>query len=96
MQGKNRSLLEMSINADNHTIEDISLYNSQQRQALFSTVYSGYTQYPQFTLPTIFDISAHDGRKPVRIKANFQQVLFNQPQQVHVSIPSKYKVVVLQ
>ena len=96
MQGKNRSLLEMSINAVNHTIGDISLYNSQQRQALFSTAYSGYTQYSQFVLPTVFDISVHDEKKPIGIKANFQQILFNQPQQVHVSIPSNYKVVVLQ
>ncbi|MDR1171444.1 MAG: DUF4292 domain-containing protein [Bacteroidales bacterium] len=96
MQGKSHSLLEMNINTDDHTIEDIALYNGQQRKALFSATYGGYNQYSQFILPTIFDISAHNGKRPIRIKANFQQILFNQPQQVNMSIPSKYKVVVLQ
>jgi hypothetical protein len=96
MQGENRSLLEMNINTGDHTVEDIALYSSRQRQALFSATYGGYRQYPQFMLPTVFDISAHDGRKPIRIKASFQQILFNQPQQVNMSISSRYRVVVLQ
>jgi hypothetical protein len=96
MQGKNRSLLKININPTDHTIEDISLYNSQQRQALFSATYGGYNRYPQFALPTIFDISAHDGRNLVRIKANFRQILLNQPQQVNMSISSRYKVMILQ
>ena len=36
MQGKNRSLFEININANDRTIDNITLYNSQQRQALFS------------------------------------------------------------
>ena len=96
MQGKNRSLLEMSINADNQTIEDVALYHNQQRQALFGAAYGGYTQYQQFLLPTAFDISAHDETKPIRIKANFQQILLNQPQQINFTVPSKYKTVILQ
>jgi hypothetical protein len=96
MQGQNRSLLEMNINTDNRTIENIALYNSQQRQPLFSASYSGYEQYPQFVLPTIIDILVNDGIPPMRIKANFQQILFNQPQQVNMSVSSRYKVVVLE
>ncbi len=96
MQGKNRSLLEMSINTDDQTVENIVLYNSRQRQAIFSATYSRYNQYEQFTLPTVFDISAHDGKNPIRIKADFQQILFNQPQQINFNIPSKYKIVTLQ
>ena len=94
MQGQNRSLLEMNINSSNRTIENIVLYNSQQ--LLFSAAYSGYEQYPQFVLPTFFDISARDGQTPIRIKANFQQILLNQRQQVNIGISSKYKVEVLE
>jgi len=96
MQGQNRSLLEMNINTGNRTIENIFLYNSQQRQPLFSATYSAYEQYPQFVLPTFIDISAHDGNTPIRIKASIQQILFNQPQRVNVSVSSRYKVVVLE
>ena len=96
MQGTNRNLLEMNINANDRTIENIALYNSQQQQPLFSATYSSYSPYRQFILPTVFDISAHDGNKPVRIKANFQQILFNQPQPVNISIPSRYRVVVME
>jgi len=92
MQGENRSLLEMNINANDRTIENIALYNSRQR---FSAAYSGYEQYPQFVLPTVFDISANDGENNIRIKANFQQILFNRPQEVNMSVPSRYQVVVL-
>ena len=96
MQGQNRSLLEMNINTNNRTVENIALYNSSQRQPLFSAVYSGYEQYPQFALPTIIDISSNDGNLPIRIKANIQQILINQPQQVNLSVSSRYKVVVLE
>ena len=96
MQGNNHSLLEMNMNANDHTIKNISLYNSGQQQALFSAAYSGYHQYQHYALPTIFDIAAHDDKTPIRIKANFQQVLFNQPQQVNIVVSSKYKVVVLE
>jgi len=96
MQGQNRSLLEMNLNTGNRTVENIALYNSQQRQPLFSATYSGYERYPQFVLPTVIDISAHDGNAPFRIKANIQQILFNQPQQVNMSVSSNYKVVVLE
>jgi len=96
MQGENRSLLEMNINADNRTIENIALYNSRQRQPLFSAVYGGYEQYPQFVMPTVFDISANDGVRNIRIKANFQQILFNQPQKVNMNVPSGYQRVFLE
>ena len=96
MQGKNRSLLEMNINENNHTIDNIALYNNGQRNASFSTAYSGYTRYASFVLPTIFDISAYDSKKNIGIKAGFQQIIFNEPQKVHISIPSNYKVINLQ
>ena len=67
---------------------------NRQQQPLFSVAYSDYKPYPQFVLPTVFDISAHDGTNPIRIKANFQQILLNQPQVVN--IPSNYEVVVLE
>jgi len=96
LQGQNRSLLEMNINSNNHTIENIALYNSSQQQPLFSAVYSNYEQYSQFTLPTVIDISAQDVNTPVRIKANIQEMLFNQPQQMNISVSSRYEVVVLE
>ena len=96
MQGENRSLLEMNINANDRTIENIALYNSRQRQPLFSAAYSGYEQYSQFVLPTIFDISANDGKKNIRIKAYFQQILFHQSQEVNLRVPSGYQMVLLE
>ena len=96
MQGQNRSLLEMNINAKNSTVEKIALYNNRQQQALFSATYSGYEQFLQFAMPTVFNISAYDGNMPIRIKANFQQVQFNQPQKINISISSSFKVVVLE
>ena len=96
MQGADRSLLEMNINANDHTIKNIALYNSGQRQAFFSAAYSNYTPYPQFVMPTVFDFAAHDDRNPVRVKATFQQIMFNQPQKVDISVPSRYQVVVLE
>jgi len=71
-------------------------YNSPQQQAVFNVTYSDYHQYPQFNLPTGFDISAYNGEIPVRIKANFREILINQPQEVNISVPSSYEVVVLQ
>ena len=69
--------------------------NSRQRQDIFNVAYSDYVQYPQFTLPTVVDISAIHDNTPIRIKANFQQILFNQPQEVNISVPSRYKVLEL-
>jgi len=96
MQGKNRSLLEMNINAKNSTIENIALYNNSQRQPMFSANYSIYEKYPQFSLPTMINISTHDGQMPIQIKANIQQILFNQPQKINISVSSGFKVVVLE
>ena len=93
MQGQNRSMLEMNINSDNHTIEDIAMHNAGQR---FNVVYDGYSQFDRFNMPTVFDISANDGKNIIRIKANFHQILFNPPEQINMNIPSNYKVVVLQ
>jgi len=96
MQGQNRSLLEMNINTNDRTIKNIALYNNQQQKALFSATYSGYEQYRQFVVPTIFDILAYDGNTPIRIKANFQQIQFNQQQNMNISVSSSFKVVVLE
>jgi len=95
MQGENRSRLEMSLNTKNRTVQEIVMYNSQQRQPVFSATYSSYDPYPQFVLPTVFDISAHVEENPIRIKASFREVLFNQPKQVNIRIPSQYKVITL-
>ena len=84
--------IEMNINAGDRTVKDITLNSGGRR---FRAVYGEYAQYPQFMLPTVFDISAHDGEKPVRIKANFREILFNQPQEVKISVPSRYKLVIL-
>ena len=95
MQGKNRSRLEMTLNSDSR-IENIALYNNLQRQALFNAAYSDYRQYPPYNLPSGFDISANDGKNTVRIKTHFPQILLNQPQQINFSVPTKYKLVVLE
>jgi len=95
MQGKDRSLLEMTLGGNNH-IENIALYNSRQRQPVFSATYSDYNQRQPYVLPTGFDISAHDGEKSIHIKANFREILLNQPQEVNISVPSGYEVVILQ
>ena len=96
MQGKNRNLLEININANTSAVEGITLYNNQQRQPVFSAEYGGYEQFPHYALPTVFDISAQNDENPIRIKVNSRQILFNQPQNVNVSVPSKYTVVVLE
>jgi len=93
MQGENRSLLEMNINPNDGAIENIVVYNNRQR---FSAAYSDYEQYSQFVLPTVFNISANDGEKNIRIKASFQQILFNQSQNVNVNVPSGYKLVLME
>jgi len=85
MQGKNRSLLEMNINASNHTTQNIVMHNDQQR---FSVAYGAYEQFPKFILPTAFDISAID----IKMKINFQQILFNQQQEMNISVPSRFAV----
>ena len=95
MQGENRSLLEMSLNAKNRMVQEIVMYNNRQQQPAFSAEYSGYNPYPPFVLPTVFDISAHVAENPIRIKAVFREILFNQPQQVNISVPSKYNVITL-
>jgi len=92
MQGENRSLLEMHVDAQNQTIQKITMYGNQQQQPTFSAVYSEYNPFSQFVLPTVFDISAHLVENPIRIKASFREILFNQPQQVFISVPSKYEV----
>jgi hypothetical protein len=96
MQGTNRSMIEMNLNANDRTMEGITFYNNLQRQPLFSAAYGNYNRYPPFVLPTVFDISAHDGGNPIRIKADFRQILFNQSQPVNINIPTRYEVVVLQ
>ena len=93
MQGQNRTMLEMNINAENHTVEDIALNSSGQR---FNAVYGGFSRHEQFNLPTLFDISANDGKNNIRIKANFQQILFSPPEQININIPSNYKLIILQ
>jgi len=95
MQGENRSLLEMNLNTKNRMVQEMVMYNNQQRQPTFSVVYSGYDPFPQFVLPSVFDISAHLEENPIRIKASFREILFNQPQQVFISVPSKYEVLTL-
>ena len=96
LQGDNRSLLEVNVNNENNTVENISLYNSRQRQALLSASYSGYNNYEQFNLPGSFDITVNDKNTSIKIKAAFQQLLLNQQQDVHLNVPSRYKVIVLE
>ena len=96
MQGQNHSLLEMNIRTNHHTVENIVLYNNGQQRPLFSAAYNGYEQYPQFVIPTVFDISTYDGKTPIRIKAGFQQILFNQPQKVNISVSTRYHLVILE
>jgi len=96
MHDRNRNLVDMIINPNDQTIENIALYNSLQRQPLFSAVYGNYGQYEHFKLPTSINISAHDGTAPIQVRANFQEILLNQAQRVNISIPSSYNVVVLE
>ena len=77
------------------TIRFFATIGCEKHHQRFSAAYSGYEQYPQFVLPTVFDISANDGENNIKIKANFQQILFNRPQEVNMSVPSRYQVVVL-
>ena len=73
--------------------ENIALNRNYQH---FSVNYDGYSEFEQFDLPTVLDISATDGRTSISIKANFQQVLLNQPQEVNISIPASYRIIVLE
>lgn len=95
MQGKNRNRLEMTLNSDNR-VENIALYHTRQRQAIFNAAYSDYRQYRPYSLPAGFNISANDGENTVRIKTHFQQILLNQPSQINFSVPTKYELIVLE
>jgi len=96
MYDPNRNALEITINSDVQTIENITLSNNRQRQPLFSAIYSNYDQFEKFKLPASLNITAHDGVNPIRIIANFQQIQLNQPQQINISIPSNYQMIVLE
>lgn len=96
MQGKNQSRLEINISHSRQTVENITLYNNREHRERFSVAYGGYQQAPQFSAPTLFDVAANDGKKTVRIKADFRQILFDQPQQAHIRVPSNYRTVLLQ
>ena len=85
--------LLMLLTADKCEKNAAPLNNSRQQ---FSVNYDDYRQYEQFNLPTVVNISASDGRNRIGIKANFQQILLNQPEQVNISIPSGYRIVVLE
>ena len=63
---------------------------------LFRVEYGSFNKYPQWELPTIVNISASDGINSIRIRANFQQILFDTKEQMNINIPSSYKVIVLQ
>jgi hypothetical protein len=94
MQGERHSI-EMNINPDNRTIESITAYDPLQKRAGFRIKYSQYQQYRQFLLPGAFDISATGGAASIGVNAVFQDMAFNQPQQVNFSIPRGYTVVEL-
>ena len=96
MHDQYRNVLEFIINPDGQTVENITLSNSQQRQPLFSAVYSDFNQFEHFKLPTSLNITAHDGNAPIRIRANFQQIVLNQPQRININIPSSFQMVVLE
>jgi len=93
MHGASRSLLEIILNPEDKTVEDISLYNAQQRQPLFNAAYSQYRQFDQFALPTLLEIFAQGG---FRIKADLQQIVLNQQQQFSINIPSNYRLEILE
>jgi len=96
MQDPDRNLIEMIINQDEQTVENIAMYSNQIRQPLFSAAYGGYDQHEQFKLPTSINITAHDDTTPIRIRANFQQIQLNQSQQLNINIPSSFEMVVLE
>ena len=77
---------------DDKCVENTALRNSRQQ---FNVDYDGYSQYGEIALPSILNVSAHDGRNPIRIKATFQQILLDRRQQVNISIPSNIKIVEL-
>jgi hypothetical protein len=97
MHDQNRNVIELTINHDEQTIENITMSNNQQRQPLFSAAYSGYEQHEQFKLPTSLNISINDGAAPIRVRANYQQILLNQPMPpININIPSSFRLVVLE
>ena len=61
----------------------------------FKVDYSGFNKYPRWELPSIVNISASDGENNIRIRANFQQILFDTSEKISINVPSSYKVVEL-
>jgi len=82
----------MNINTDNNTVEALTIYNNRQRQPVFKAIYGDYKQFPLFALPTVFDISASDGKNNLRIKANFQEIILNEDALLNLNQPSNYKI----
>jgi predicted P-loop ATPase/GTPase len=62
----------------------------------FNVAYGDYSRFERFEIPTAFDIRASDGKNSIRIKANFEQILFEAPEQINMNVPSNYKIIILQ
>ena len=69
---------------------------TKSRRQQFSVAYDDYNQFGQISLPAILNVAAQDGSNQIRIKATFQQILLDNRQQVNITIPSSYKIVVLE
>ena len=96
MQARNGNTLEMKIDDDNRTVQSIALHSRYRNQTVFGAEYGKYRQHGQLMLPKSFEITATDGKTPVKININFRQILFDQSQKINFSIPSGYKVIVLE
>ena len=95
MRRQNLNFLEFEINDNDRTTKSITATNRQQSQVSFKTLYSQYRQYTHFLLPTVFNITAQEGRNSIKINAVFQDMAFDQPQTINFSIPDSYKIVEL-
>ncbi len=93
--GPTRNFFEITINPNDQTTKSIITYNRLRQQAGFKAVYNRYQLFHQFWLPTVFEISAQNGKNPITINAAFQEIQLNQPHTINFSIPAGYKIIEL-
>ncbi|MDR0386215.1 MAG: DUF4292 domain-containing protein [Prevotellaceae bacterium] len=96
LQGKNGTSMQITLNATDQTIKQITAHHPRLKNSKFSIAYDSYRRYQQFILPVSFDIFAGNDKNFVKIEAGFQDIQLNQLQHINFTIPSGYQTIYLQ
>ncbi|MDR1672596.1 MAG: DUF4292 domain-containing protein [Bacteroidales bacterium] len=93
MSGRNASVVEMNLDTEGQTVEDMTV---RGRTSGCKIAYGQYRAYPRFMLPTEVDIAIRGGTTSAGIHALFQDVRFDAPQTINFKIPDSYTIVRLE